>query len=190
MTKYPTLSDQELLELIKTNDKSAFTDFFNRYKGVLYLHAFTISKDDEEARDVVQEMFLKIWETRSRLTVPVSVEAYLQKSVRHKIIDGIRHKKTIMRYLDSVKAYEDEGTKPLDESYIDRETVTLFYEMLSSLPPRMREILELSRLDGLSHQEIAEKLNISKNTVKKQVQYALRKINIRLSLRLFSFLFL
>ncbi|SEA49590.1 RNA polymerase sigma factor [Pedobacter hartonius] len=190
MTKYSTLSDRELIELIKTSDKSAFTEFFNRYKGILYLQAFTISKDNEEARDVVQEMFLNIWETRRRLTVPVSVKAYLHKSVRHKIIDGIRHKKTIMSYLDSVKAYEDEGTKPLDESYIDKETVALFYMVLNSLPPKMRKILELSRLDGLSHQEIAEKLNISKHTVKKQVQYALRKINIKLSLRLLSFLFL
>jgi RNA polymerase sigma-70 factor (family 1) len=190
MAKYTTHSDRELILLIKSGNESAFANFFNQYKGILFLQAFKLLKDDEEARDMVQDMFIKIWETRTELTVPESVEAYLHKSIRHSFIDYIRRKKTSTRYLDSLGAYLEEGTKGLDEGYIEKETIALFHQVLNSLPPKMREVFELSRHEGLSHKEIAEKLNISQSTVKKQIYYALKIMRLKINLHLFFLLFL
>lgn len=190
MTKYTNHPDVELVSLIKLDDKSAFAELYDRYKGLLYIQAFKMLGDDEEAKDVVQEMFIKIWETRKSITVNTTVESYIFRSIRHKVIDFIRHQKTISRYLDSLESYMEKGTAALDESYIEKETLALFKKEVANLPARMREVFDLSRNQGLSHKQIAEQLNISEHTVKKQINKAIKQMRLRINLSLFSLLFL
>lgn len=190
MSKYASLPAEELVSLIKDDDKMAFAEFYDRYKGKLYLQAFKMLADDEEAKDLVQEMFIRLWESRNSITVKTTVEAYVFRSIRHKVIDFIRHQKTITRYLDSLESYLERGTAALDDSYIEKETLSLFRKELDQLPPRMREVFDLSRNQGLSHKQIAEQLNISENTVKKQINKAIKYLRLRINLSLFSLVFL
>lgn len=190
MTKYTSLPAEELIPLIKNDDKVAFAEFYDRYKGPMYFQAFKMLGDDEEAKDVVQEMFIKLWESRNSLTVKTTVEAYVFRSVRHKVIDFIRHQQTVSRYLDSLESYLEKGSAAPDERYIEKETMALFKKELSELPDRMREVFELSRNQGLSHKQIAAQLNISENTVKKQINKAIKHMRIRINFSLFSLLFL
>ncbi|CAM4056850.1 RNA polymerase sigma-70 factor, ECF subfamily [Pedobacter westerhofensis] len=186
MAKYTNLPAEELVSLIKSDDKQAFAEFYDRYKGPLYFQAFRMLGDDEQAKDVVQEMFIRLWETRHSISVKTTVEAYVFRSIRHKVIDFIRHQKTITRYLDSLECYLEKGTAALDESYIEKETLALFRLALASLPARMREVFDLSRNQGLSHKQIAEELCISEHTVKKQINKAIKHLRLRINLSLLS----
>jgi RNA polymerase sigma-70 factor (ECF subfamily) len=188
MAKYKNLPDDELVFLIKKNDKYAFAEFYDRYKGPLYIQAFKILGDDEETKDVVQEFFIKIWETRHSIIVKTTVEAYVHQCIRHKVIDFIRRQQTITRYLDSLELYLEKGTITPDENYIEKETLALFNKELEMLPERMREVFDLSRNQGLTHKQIAEKMSISELTVKKQINKAIKILRLRINLSLFSLL--
>jgi RNA polymerase sigma-70 factor (ECF subfamily) len=190
MAEYKNLPDLELVSLIKTDDKLAFGEFFNRYKGPLFLHAFKMLKDDEDAKDVVQELLIRIWDTRHTLTIKSTVEAYVHQSVRYKVYDFMRRRKVISGYLDSLEHYLEKGTAALDENYIEKETLTLFKKEVEMLPERMREVFDLSRNQGLTNKQIAEKMSISENTVKKQINKAIKIIRLKINFSLFSLLFL
>jgi len=190
MAKYTSLTDIELVSLIQNDDQSAFAEFYDRYKGKLFLHAFKMLEDDEEAKDVVQEMLIKFWETRKSIIIKTTVEAYAHKCIRNKVFDLMRRQKTITRYLDSLDCYLEKGTAALDEHYIEKETLALFKKEMERLPERMREVFDLSRNRGLTHKQISEKMSISELTVKKQINKAIKILKLRIHLNLFSMFFL
>lgn len=190
MTGYNTLSDSELIAFIKDSQEPAFAELYNRYKHQLYLHAYRMLQDEEEAKDVVQEMFSSVWEKREYMATPAAVNAYLYSCLRNKILNVIAHKKVIDKYSVSFSNYMEKGMAAPDEKIIAKELVQLIESEVAILPPKMRQVFEMSRNQCLSHKQIAEQLNISDKTVKKQVGYALKILRLKLSLNSFFSFFL
>lgn len=182
MASYSLTSDLELAALIADGDNQAFSEIYRRYNGVLFLHAYRMLADQEEAKDVLQELFASLWLNRSELRPHTSFSAYLYKALRNRVLDVIAHKKVEQKYIDSLAAFLEKGEWLTDHQVREKELAALIEREISLLPPKMREVFEMSRNTDLSYKQIAEELRISDKTVKKQVSNALHILREKLDL--------
>ena len=182
MDKYRGLSDAELLILLRSGDESAFTEIYNRFSPVLYLHARHMLHNRDEARDVIQEVFTAIWNRRMDLDLTKSLNSYLYRSVRNTVLNLIRNEKKDSVLMAEIGEALEKGEGSTDEQLNYNELKRLIELEVALLPPRMREVFELSRNQQLSHAEIAALLEISDLTVKKQINKAIHILRERLDI--------
>jgi len=182
MAFYYSSSDLELAALIANDDDQAFAEIYRRYKGVLFLHAYRMLGDQEEAKDILQELFTTLWLNRKEIKPHTSFSSYLYKALRNRIFDVIAHKKVEQKYISSLAAFIEQGECVTDQQVREKELTVLIEQEVSLLPPKMREVFEMSRNTDLSYKEIAEELHISDKTVKKQVSNALHILRQKLDL--------
>ncbi|MCY1531626.1 ECF RNA polymerase sigma factor SigW [compost metagenome] len=175
----------ELVELLKNGDASAYTVIYNRYFDMLYLHAYRRLNDQEEAQDIIHELFALLWTKREVIDIRTNLSAYLLNSVRNKILDLIAHRAVESKYVNSLQDYLQHGTCITDHLIREKLLSQLIDKSIADLPSRMKEVFELSRQHKLTHKEIAEKLNLSEETVKKQVTNALKILRVKLGTMLF-----
>jgi len=182
MKVYTERPDTELVLLVKKGSKEAFTELYNRYWTVLFLHARKMLRDDEEAKDVVQELFVHLWNKAKEDTLDLNgtVSAYLYKAVRNKIYNLIAHKRVINDYQQSLISFLEEGELITEELVREKELSLIIEREIQLLPPKMREVFELSRRQHLSYKEIGARLGISDHTVKRQVSNALSILRAKL----------
>lgn len=182
MISYRTLQDHDLIDLIKSEDEAAFKEIYERYFRVLYIHAYKRLQDKEDAQDVVQEVFTILWDKREQITPTISLLAYLYTSVRNRIFNNLSHKQVESSYIQSLQYFIDQEICQTDYLVRENQLHALIEKEISALPPRMQEIFSLSRNGHLSHKEIANQLDLSEQTVKKQVHNALRILRAKLGL--------
>jgi RNA polymerase sigma-70 factor (ECF subfamily) len=180
MDSYQRYTDSALLALIAENDDLAFAEVYLRYKGVLFLHARRILGNDEEAKDVSQELFTTLWIRRDSIDLKTNLSAYLYASVRNRVFDIIAHRKVEEKYIASLANFIEKGEYVTDQQLLEQELRELIEREIGLLPPKMREVFELSRKEDLSYKEIADQLHISDKTVKKQVNNALHILREKL----------
>ncbi len=169
---YRDMPDQTLFSSLRAGDGQAFAEVYERYKHPLFLHAYRMLQDDEEAKDLVQEVFAAVWAKREGIDVSTSLDAYLYGAIKNRILNFMAHQQVIAKYVESLASYLEQGIPGNEEVMIEKELMALIEREVANLPPKMREIFELSRHAGLSHKQIAEKLGISDKTVKKQIHNA------------------
>lgn len=182
-----TYTDQQLLELLGQQNRAAFTAIYTKYWAVLASFATRLLEDEEEAIDVVQDVFTKIWNKRENLEINTSLKSYLYVSVRNRIISKKRHQKYQDNYADSLIPKYEAGEFITDEQVRLKELVSQVEKEVSKLPPKMREVFELSRFEGLNYQQISEELGIANDTVKKQIHKALKVLKTKIHSILFNF---
>ncbi len=175
-------TDEELLKEVQAGNRRAFELIYNRYKGVLYIHAYKMLRDEDEAKDVVQELFTKLYSKAGIIFVRTTLSAYLYASVRNRILDIIAHKRIKTDYLVSLEDFVRQGAYTTDQLVREKELAFQIEKEVSLLPEKMRQIFEMSRNANLSHKEIAAKLDISDKTVKKQISNAIKLIKVKLHL--------
>jgi len=180
MTGYNVLADLELYALLKAGDKVAYTEIYNRYFSLLYLHALKRLRDEEAARDLIQDLFTTLWIKREVLTTRTNLSNYLYTAVRNGVFNFIAHQKVASRYINELPDKIEPSECITDHLARERQLSALIEKEIAELPDKMREIFLLSRVEGLSHKEIAERLGISELTVKTQVKNALRILREKL----------
>lgn len=180
MADYSKHTDRELIDLIKSGDQAAFTEIFDRYNGPLYIHAFRRLQDREECRDLVQELLATLWLKRDELVFTTTLSGYLFMSVRNRIFNLLAKKKLDKEYVAAIQHLEAEGTFSTDHLVRINQLTAIIDREIAALPPRTREIFELSRRGFMSHKEIAEQLQISEQTVKTTVNNALKTLRVKL----------
>ncbi len=176
MTYNNTLKDEQLFKLMKDNDSKAFESLFRRHYNPLCRKIIRITEDEEAAEDVVQQLFIKIWESRSMMEVPDSVAAYLTVSARNRALNHLKsaqRKRINEERLQNIRSEEDNSSQHQLEA---KELNKLIQEAIQSLPEKRREIFVLSRFEGMSYREIAEQLGISIKTVEAQMGKALQTL--------------
>ena len=172
--------DRELLTLLRRGEISAFVDIYTAYYDALLNYADRLLNDMEAARDVVQQVYYKMWENRDTLNISLSVKAYLFKSVYHGSLNTLAHQKNIQKYereqltdfYFSTVIQSPEAEEALWKSDIEQA----IQEAIAILPEKCREVFVLSKIEGLKNREIAEKLNISEKTVERHMSIALSKL--------------
>jgi RNA polymerase sigma-70 factor (family 1) len=170
-------TDESLLLLVADGDKQAFTMLYRRYWQSLFTTAAKALRSKTDAADLVQDIFLSIWNRRHELDVTGSLAAYLQTSVRYKVIKYVEKNITRRDYLMLLTDMLVHHQPPDAESQLQiKELQSVIQLAVGQMPHKMREVYQLSRQHHLSHKEIADRLGISDETVKKHIQHALQNI--------------
>lgn len=186
MTSYRVLSDNELAELLQQGDRTAFTEIYTRYKYLLYTHAYHRLRDADEAEDLVHDLFAVLWNNRDAFTLRTHLSGYLYTAVRNRIFKLLAHKNVESAYISSFTEAAEKAVNVTDHLARENQFMSIIEREIAALPPKMREIFEMSRKQHLSHKEIAEQLSLSEQTVAKQVTNALKILRTKLGL--FTFL--
>jgi RNA polymerase sigma-70 factor (family 1) len=174
MEEYTKLPDAVLVDLLKSGDPAAFTEIYDRYGRVLYVYAMNMVRDDAEAEDLVQEIFLSLWDHSERRDIKGTLSSYLYSAVRYKFLNLVSRRKVRSDYAESFQKVLDTGVQSTDDYINEKQLMSLIEQEVARLPDKMREVFELSRNAGLTHQQIAEELNISEKTVKSHIHHALK----------------
>ncbi len=188
MAEYKDHTDKELFALIAKGDHSAYKALLIRHRNNLFGQAMAFLKDTFKAQDVVQEVFLTIWDNRETLANVANPENYLFIIARNKLISDFR-KKVPFSVLDTIehtqRTFELTPDIQLENKQI-RNTIQL---AVNQMPPQRKIIFELSKNEGMKYEDIARRLNISPNTVKVHMVQALSSIRtfIRNNATLFFF---
>jgi RNA polymerase sigma-70 factor (ECF subfamily) len=173
---------------IRTGDKIAFRHFYNLYSKKIYGFALSYLKSKSEAEEIIQTVFVKIWETRDDIRDGTSLKSYLYKITVNHIYNYLKYKKVRSTAAADLLA-SDSDNSTLEKIYYNNleENIHLIIEQL---PEQRRVIFKLSRLEGLPHDEIAKRMQISVRTVESQIYKALKFLKKNLNEELLLLIFL
>jgi RNA polymerase sigma-70 factor (ECF subfamily) len=189
MDIYSAYTDQELVALLKRGDARSLTEIHARYNTVLYTHAYKRYPCREEIRDILQELFIYLWDNRQDLVFNTGLAAYLYAAIRNRLLSLYRKQKTRGDYIASLQGFIDKGENHTEDYYQEKELLEIINREIAALPQQMRLVFELSRNQELTHNEIAEQLNLSPHTVRTQVRSALRILRLKLGANIFLMFF-
>ncbi|HLR36801.1 MAG TPA: RNA polymerase sigma-70 factor [Chitinophagaceae bacterium] len=185
---YSHYLDKKLVVLLKRDDHKAMQTILLRYWEPLYKMAARTLQDSSVCEDIVQEIFIKIWEDRRGLNITYSLKAYLFASVRYEVYRQVKLKMRLANCLASHDLPHIEVFNPQNEIEYE-ELMKNVEKIVEKLPNRCKKIYQLSRNHQLTHKEIASKLDISAKTVENQLTIALRRIKLGIDKILLLFFF-
>lgn len=164
-----------LIIKLQLGDIEAFDEIYRHYFQKLYNFVLKFMKDTEETKEIVQEVFVKLWQNHNKIDIYASFDSYLFTIAYNTSISALKKKASQIKYAEYIKHKNDifDASDGISELQY-KELVEQLEISINKLSPRQKEIFNLSRIDGLLHNEIAEKLNISKNTVKNQIVTTLK----------------
>lgn len=162
-----TNSNIELIKFLKKDDMKAFDIIYKKYSRRLYGFVFRYIKQEADTEEIVQDVFIKIWKSRTKIDVNFSFESFLFTVAHNATINLLKKRATEQKYIEYVKSLQiiNESYELYDEIHY-KELKQEFQGLVNELSPRQKEIFQLSREEGLSNKEIADKLGISIQTVK------------------------
>jgi RNA polymerase sigma-70 factor (family 1) len=186
--EYKTIPDNELIQLLKESDHVAYTEIYHRYSHLLFVHAYKKLRDENQAKDVLQDVFATLWFNRESNPQLSNLGGYLYTAVRNRIFDLFAHEQVKSKYIDSLNYFlNTQHSVPTDHLVRENDLKIYIEKEIQALPPKMKQIFELSKKANLSHKEIAEKLNTSENNVSKQLNSALRVLKTKLGVIVYLF---
>lgn len=167
-------TDDELLILLQKGNERAFTAIYERYHKLLYVLAYKYLKDNDTAKDAVQQIFLKLWESRSLFSIHINLRNYLYTMLKNHLLNEIRNNYTALEknyeLAQETIEYENEILSKLEE----KEMTEQLYRAIDGLPEQKKAVCLYKLKDSLSNQEIAEKMQISIPTVKTHYSQAIK----------------
>jgi RNA polymerase sigma-70 factor (ECF subfamily) len=170
---------------LKNDNQAVFGELFNRYKKKLYYFALSYLNDNVEAEEVVQSVFVRLWESRSTLNETMSVKNFIYKSTVNACYNFLRKKAVRNRYIENeVITFNENEDRSYDEIFY-KDLKRQIDNIIASLPPQQQQIFQLSRFEGLSHADIATRLSLSVRTVENQIYRALKIIKDNLKVEFF-----
>ena len=167
------LPDDQLISLIITGDQKAFDALFLRYYKVLAIHALRFLGNEQESEEVVQDIFVDLWQRRKRLIISHSTKAYLYQATKYQCLNLLRKRKI---HFDEISETDRDESSNIEAEIFSQELAIRIQRAIDSLPPRCQAIFRLSRHAGMSYREIAEELEISVKTVEAQMGIALKRL--------------
>lgn len=176
MTTYANLTDLHLAALLKQDDERAFAEIYSRYAASLATFVTGRLFDIDEARDLIHDLFLKLWQGRTQLKLEKCFKTYLFAAARYRLVDHIRRNLTREHYANMAKKLAEACEAAVEQEIAVKELRTQIELSLLKLPPRTREIYLLSREAHRSIPEIAQELRLSEQTVKNQLSTALKHL--------------
>ena len=159
---------------LQSGDEEYYKSLFHAHYQSLCLYAYNFTEDLDMARDIAQEVFVKLYEKRFNISINTSLKSYLFRSIHNACLNYLKQNKI---HASHHKAISDKAEKISDnpeELIIRSELGGKILAEVNSLPPQCSKIFKMNRFDGLKNQEIAERLNLSKRTVETQISKALR----------------
>jgi RNA polymerase sigma-70 factor (ECF subfamily) len=195
MKDYSQYSDEEMMKEIRAGNMLAFDALYRKYSRRLYKFSYSILKSTQEAENNIQDVFLNLWLNRTKIEKSSSVKYYVFTIAYNSAISIIRKKAKETQFIEYVKTLQDFTQEPVDLQIEYHELDEKLDEIINALPGRQKEVYLLHRVEGLKYAEIAERMNISINTIENHMSRALKTIrkklaNYSLPVILFCFLYI
>ncbi len=171
--------EKTLIDELKKGNKQAYNYLFKYYYKPLCIYCKSLTKDYSQAEDIVQNVIVKIWENRKKLKIRTSVKNYLYTSVYHNFVNEYAKNKREESVLEQVRIRVLNTFIEKDDAVI-KEKLNLIDKAIDDLPEKNKKVFILNKKEGYSYEEIAEILNISKNTVENHISNALSRIRKQL----------
>lgn len=154
-------NEQELLQLVAGGDERAYRILFDKYADRMYANALHFTKSPELAQDLTQEIFIRIWIQRSKLTEVTHFDGWLFTVARNLIRNELKKKVLPVDNAEFLQAYFRDNSLSPQERMEYKELETTVKQAIANLPPQMQTVFLLSRQEGLTHEQIAQRMNIS-----------------------------
>lgn len=168
-----------MIKGLRSGRDSAYEQLFKEYYRPLAVFACSYVEDIETGKEIVQDLFVNMYEKRKALAINSSIKSYLYKSVRNRCLNNIKHQQVIKTHHDHMKP-EVEQSENLEDLIRETELQHMVSKVVDQLPPKCKMIFTMSRVSGLSNLEIAQQLEISKRTVETQISNALKVLREKL----------
>ena len=168
-----TFEDEDLVQRLALSDERAFHTLYQKYAPALIGFSASRLSSLEDARDIIHDLFVWLWEERADLVITHSIKALLFSAVRYRIIDHFRRKSTQREYAEKLRSFQSEALTGSEEVLEGKDLRWTIDQAVEQLPARVRQIYRLSRDQHLTIAEIAEELHLSPQTVKNQLTTAL-----------------
>lgn len=175
-----TETDYELVKKLQKGDLEAFDQVFRRYSDKLFGFALKYLKSQEDTEELVQDVFLKIWENRKSLKKEASLKSYLFTIAYHNMCKLFRKKQIHDKFLGDKRAVEN-TTLNLEDQLEYKATLEEVELLIEKLPEKQRQIFKKSRKEGKSTREIAEEMNLAPGTIDNQISAALKFLREKIS---------
>jgi RNA polymerase sigma-70 factor (family 1) len=173
------LTDPNISPSGTNNGIEAFEELFKKYYAPLVVYAFRYVPDKENAREIVQDFFVRFYERRDSLSIDISLKSYLYRSVYNCCINYIKQRNIQEKHI-RIMSNDRDVEESLENEINTIELQHKIYKVIESMPARCRTIFKMNRLEGIKNEEIAARLNLSKRTVETQISKAIRILKIHL----------
>ena len=189
MSANASYNEKRVLELLGQGSEEAFVQLYDRYRPYIYNVSLKLIRNHEQAKEILQEVFMDLWRRREVVAHAANVKAYLYGMARNIIFD---HLKAQMKIEVATRefAFQIAHENTTEKALVEKEYEGLLNEAVEQLPRQQQRVFRMAKMDGLSHENIALKLSISRLTVKKHMREALLTIRHRLEQHLTFFTFL
>lgn len=172
-------NEREMLRELADGSESAFVWIFDAYSPKVYRLALKFLNSPHAAEEVVQDVFMDVWLRRKKMADVLNFGAYLHGMAKKQVFDAYRRKSNFIEMIREI-GYQEQADNATERMVQEDERERLLQEAVRSLPDHQREIFQLAREEGLSHEAIAERMNLSRLAVKAHMKRILRFIRTRL----------
>ncbi len=180
MTEMRLIDDTELMERLREGDDLALKLIYDKYWTQLYTSAYNMLHDQPACQDILQDLFINLWNKREQIEIKASLKSYLFASVRYEVYRQVRHGSVREEIFENI---QDRLQTPSEYGNIEhRELLSFVNSIVNNLSEKCKVVYKLSREEQLSHKEIASKLSISPKTVENHLNKALRQLRTSLGL--------
>jgi RNA polymerase sigma-70 factor (ECF subfamily) len=174
------VNDHDIQRLI-AGDRYAFEKIYDLYHGKVYRVAFRFLKDEVQSEEIVQETFINLWVNRAKLDPNSNIWLFLFVASKRLSLNALRNTITAKSHLENLFVHFNESSNSVEETVFAHDLGALAEKVIADLPSQQQTVFKLSRIEGHSHKEIADHLNISTNTVKNHMGTALKTIKSKLT---------
>ncbi|HWW41944.1 RNA polymerase sigma-70 factor [Pedobacter sp.] len=177
------LKDEELILLLNQSDERALVEIYDRYWNKLLAQARWDLRDEADAEDCIQELFIKLWNCRTGLTLRYKLSTYLYRAVKNQTINMLAKRNSKRNNIVFEEATGIEIFAPsADSSLLEKEMLQILEAAIDSLPEKCSKIYRMSRIDGQSNKEIARQLDVAEKTVEGHITRAIKQVSTYISL--------
>ena len=169
------IGDSEIIRRIRQGDVKQFESLFRSSYISLVRYASTLIRDQDEAEEIVQDLFFRLWQNKEKIKIESSLNGYLFRSVHNRCLHYIEHNKVVERHIKEMSHHHPENQDNPSEILFYKELQSTIARVLGRLPERCGKIFYMNRFEGLKYTEIAEKLSISIKTVESNMGKALKE---------------
>ena len=168
--------EKHIIEGLWSGRESAYRQLFDQYYQKLVVFACKYLEDLESARDIVQEFYLYLYESRHSISIQTSLKSYLYSAVKNRCLNQVKHEQVKEKHRNMSRSEANVSDPDLEEMMDAVELEARVYEIVTKLPEKCRQIYIMSRVDGKRNREIADELNLSVRTVETQISKALKSL--------------